>query len=172
MRNARMCATASFVLTVFLFALFPSGAAIHPKSRAAAIQKIRAAKLVFFEDQTGAATVGPKTLETLKKWGKFQFVQDRASADLILLLSADPYKGGNIILSGGQTGSVGSGGEVEEDRVPNFTRAAPVRYAYLTVIDPKSGEPLWSASHHWGGLLTGFNSAGARLVGKLKKEIK
>ena len=172
MGNVRMHTAASFLLTLSLFSPCASLAAIHRKDHAAAIQQIRGAKLVFFEDQTGAATVGQKTLEALKKWGKFQFVQDRTKADLILLLSADPYKGGDIILSGGQTGSVGSGGNVEEDQVPNFTKAAPVRDAYLTVIDPKSGELLWTASHHWGGLLTGFNSTGARLVGKLKKEIK
>jgi len=46
-----------------------------------------------------------------------------------------------------------------------------VRDAYLTVIDPTTGKSLWSDSHVWGGLLTGKNSAGARLVQKLQKQI-
>ena len=60
----------------------------------------------------------------------------------------------------------------KNDDVPTFNKAAPVRYAYLTVYDAKSGENLWSAEHQWGGALTGFHSAGARLVNKLRKEIE
>jgi hypothetical protein len=43
---------------------------------------------------------------------------------------------------------------------------------YLTVIDPKTGENLWSDSHQWGGLLTGFNTTGERLVKKLENQTK
>jgi hypothetical protein len=92
-------------------------------------------------------------------------------ADLVLLLSADPYHGGYIIFASGQTGSVDSRGNVQEDRVPNYNKQAPVRDAYLTVIDPKTGRNLWSDSHVWGGLLTGANIVGERLVKKLEKQI-
>jgi len=93
-------------------------------------------------------------------------------ADLILLLSADPYKGGYIIMSGGQTGTIDVHGKIDVDPIPNYNKQAPVRYAYLTVIDPKTGENLWSDSHRWGGLLTGFNSVGARLVKELEEQTK
>ena len=83
--------------------------------------------------------------------------------------SADPYKGGYIISSEGQTGTV-ENGHIDEDRVPNYNRQAPVRYVFLTVIDPKTGDTLWSASHRWGGLLTGYNTAGERLVKKLENQ--
>ena len=42
----------------------------------------------------------------------------------------------------------------------------------LTVIDPHTGENLWSDSHVWGGVLTGKNSAGERLVKELQGEMK
>jgi hypothetical protein len=54
-------------------------------------------KSVYFQNQTGPDAVGKNALAQLKKWGKFQLVADPKLADLIFLLSADPYKGGNII---------------------------------------------------------------------------
>ena len=133
--------------------------------------QIRVAKTVYLDNQSGSDAVGRETLAQLKKWGKFKIVSDRVQADLIFVLSADAPKGGNIIFSGGQTGTV-QDGRVEEDQVPTYNKQAPVRYLYLTVVDSKNGEKLWSDSHKWGGLLTGFNSAGARLVKKLQKEVK
>lgn len=134
--------------------------------------KILSAKRIYFDDQTRAPAVGKKALAQLEKWGRFQIVKDRGQADLILLLSADPYKGGYIIMSGGQTATVQDGGRIEQDPIPNFFKLAPVRDPYLTVIDPETGESLWTGSHLWGGLLTGFNSAGERLVKKLKKQVE
>jgi len=75
-------------------------------------------------------------------------------------------------MSGGQTGSIDDSGQITEDPVPNYNKQSPTRYAYLTVIDPKTGANLWSGKHLWGGLLTGFNSGGARLVKELEKQTK
>src|SRR5271155_4174746 len=133
--------------------------------------KILSAKSVYFDDRTGAPAAAKKAAEQLKKWGRYQIVSDRKQADLILLFSADPYKGGYIIVSGGQTATIGKNGEIEEDSIPTFNKLAPVRDAYLTVIDPCTGESLWSDSRVWGGLLTGFDSVGERLVSKLKKQV-
>src|SRR5580704_9791668 len=60
----------------------------------------------------------------------------------------------------------------QRDRVPNYTRQSSVRDAHLTVIDPKTGQNLWTDSHVWGGLLTGANSVGERLVKKLEKQVE
>ena len=130
--------------------------AAQPQKQLARSSIIQSAKSVYLEDKTGMDAVGNKALAQLKKWGRFQIVQDRKQADLIFMLSADPYKGGYIITSGGQTGTV-ENGHIDEDRVPNYNRQAPVRYVFLTVIDPKTGDTLWSDSHRWGGLLTGFS---------------
>jgi len=133
---------------------------------------ILAAKTVFFEDRTGVPAVGKDALAQLKKWGRFQVVPDKSQADLILVLSASPPKGGHIVYSGGQTGTIERSGHIGEDSVPNYHQSAPVRVAYLTVFDAKSRQSLWTDSHQWGGLLTGHNSAGARLISQLKKEMK
>jgi hypothetical protein len=161
----------STFLVVFLFALLFTPLSVHSQKQLPKSPKIQSAKTVYFDDQTGVDAVGAAALAQLKKWGRFQVVQDKNLADLVLLLSADPYHGGYIIFASGQTGSVDSRGNVQEDRVPSYNKQAPVRDAYLTVIDPKTGKNLWSDSHVWGGLLTGANSVGERLVKKLEKQI-
>lgn len=134
--------------------------------------RILNAKTVCFLNRTGSDPVGDRALAQLKKWNRFQIVSQLKDADLVFLLSADPYKGGNVLLSSGQTGSLDDRGHISEDPVPNYNKASPARYAYLTVLDPKTGENLWSDQHAWGGLLTGFDSVGARLIAKLEKETK
>jgi len=100
-----------------------------------------------------------------------RLVTDPKQADLIFLLSADSYKGGNIIFADGQTGNT-TEGHISEDPVPNYNKQSPTRYAYLTVIDAKTGDNLWSDKHQWGGLLTGFNSVGERLIRELQSQTK
>jgi hypothetical protein len=134
--------------------------------------RILSARNIYFDNQTGAAAVGDDALAELKKWGRFQIVTDRKQADLIILLTADPYPQRKLIISGGQTGSIDTTGHVYEDPVPDFNAVSITRYAYLTVIDPANGDKLWAAEHVWGGLLTGFNSVGHRLVKDFEKRYK
>jgi hypothetical protein len=169
--EALMRNSAPFV-PVIIFVCLVAPLSVYSQKQLAKSAKILSAKTVYFDDQTGVAAVGTAALTELKKWGRFQVVQDKKSADLVLLLSADPYKGGYIIFASGQTGGVDSSGHVHEDSVPNFNSQAPVRDAYLTVIDPKTGKSLWSDSRVWGGLVTGANSAGQRLVKKLEKQVE
>ena len=158
------------VFLVSLFAICCS--AVTAQQPSAKSPKILSAKSVCFKNTTGSGKVGENALAALKKWGKYQIVSDPKQADLILLLSADPYKGGNLVFADGQTGSIDDQGNVTKDSKPDFNKLSPTRYAYLTVIDSKTGYTLWSDNHVWGGLLTGFNSVGARLVKKLESETK
>jgi hypothetical protein len=160
------CVPLMLILTGFL-ALTPADG----QKQLAQSPRILSAKTAYFVNQTGSVAVGKNALAQLKKWGKFQVVTDEKQADLIFLLSADPYKGGNIIFASGQTGTV-ENGEVTKDAVPNFDKQSPTRYAYLTVIDARTGDNLWSDKHLWGGLLTGFNSVGERLVKQLQNQTK
>lgn len=143
----------------------------HAQKGPAKSQRILSARTVYFDDQTGADAVGKAAVAQLKKWGRFKIVEDKNQADLILLLSAEPYHGGDLLMASGNTGSIDANGKVLEDPVPNFNKLAPTRDAYLTVIDPKTGDTLWTDSHVWGGVLTGANSVGERLVKKLKKQV-
>jgi len=46
-----------------------------------------------------------------------------------------------------------------------------VGYTYITVVDPKTGDSLWSDSKTWGNLYNGFHSATKGLVDELMKRI-
>ena len=144
---------------------------VQAQKQMAKSPKLKAAKTVYFDNKTAADAVGAETEKELRKWGRFTLVSDKKNADLIFLLTADPYRGGYIVMASGQTGTVDNG-KFEEDPVPIYNLQTPVREAYLSVIDPKDGRLLWSDSHVWGGVLTGVNSVGARLVKKLEKEMK
>ena len=157
---------ATFALTSLLFVASARG-----QKQLAQSPRILSAKTAYFDNETGSDAVGKTALAQLKKWGKFQIVAEKKEAELIFLLSADPYKGGNVTFASGQTGSV-ENGHVTEDAVPNYNKQSPTRYAYLTVIDGKTGDNLWSDKHLWGGLLTGFNSVGERLVKELESQTR
>lgn len=157
-----------FISLAALLLLATSGIA---QKESPQMQKILAAKSVYFDNQTGSDSVGNAALSELRKWGRFQIISNRKQADLIVLLSSDPYKNGNVLLASGQTGTLDHG-QVVKDPTPTFNKLTPTRYAYLTVIDQESGDVLWTSEHVWGGLLTGFNSAGERLIKKLESDTK
>jgi hypothetical protein len=157
---------------LLLALVFLSSSSALAQKQLAQSPRILNAKTIYFLNKTGSDAVGDRAVAQLKKWGKFRLVNDRKQADLIFLLSADPNKNGNILLSGGQTGSIDDKGHISQDPMPNYNKASPTRSAYLTVLDPKTGDNLWSDEHVWGGLLTGFDSVGARLVAKLEKQTK
>ena len=167
--GASMRNYAHLVILVLINLIVPISADAQKQS--AKSPKIVSARTVYFDNRTGNDAVGATAVAQLRKWGRFQVVQDKKAADLIFLLSADPYHGGYIIFASGQTGTMDPNGHVQEDSVPDYNRQAPVRDVYLTVIDSSNGQNFWSDSHVWGGLLTGVNSAGERLVQKLQKQI-
>jgi TonB family protein len=133
-------------------------------------QVIASAKTIYFQDDSGADAVGKKASAELGKWARFQIVRNPQKADLTLLLTTDPGQGGDLILAGGQTASIDPDGHVEEDRVPTFNKLEPVKYAFLIVKNAKSGDTIWIDSSRWGGLLTGFDSVGERLVKEFEKQ--
>jgi hypothetical protein len=122
--------------------------------------RLLTAKLVYFENQTGFAAVGGDTVRELEKWGRFQMVPSRDQAELVFVLS---------------TGDDPRIAHLEDPRFgPDLSfhfRYRPAN-AYLTVDDAITGDRLWAGRHIWGGLLTGFNSAGRRLVHKLRKQVE
>lgn len=161
---------AAFVVAALMAANLGASSAVRAQDQKANSAKLLSAKTIFFDDQIGDAAVGGAALAELKRWGRFQIVQDQSHADLIILLSADPSHGGNVILANGQIGTMDASGNTEPDAAPIQKKGNAARDAYLTVIEPKSNEVLWSDSHVWGGVLTGKDSAGERLVKSLEKQ--
>lgn len=148
------------------------------------------AKTVYIDNQSGIAKLGDKCYTQLEKWGRFKVIQDPKQADLILLLSAHEYTSGYVTTGGDSTstvsttstvntttagdqttGTVNASGTVNTTTDPIYTTPMTVGYTYLTVIDPKTGDNLWSASKRWGNLYTGFHSATKGLVDDLMKRV-
>jgi hypothetical protein len=63
--------------------------------------RILSAKSVYFDDQLDVPAVGKKAFAQLKKWGRFQIAPNRNRSDLTIVLSADPPKGSQVMVSGG-----------------------------------------------------------------------
>jgi hypothetical protein len=141
---------------IAIIAAIPTSSSAQHKNLLETSPKITAAKTIYFADQTGNAAVANKALAELQKWGRFRIVNDPKSADLYIVLSAVRYSSDMTLFGHPMT---------SEDKAP------PPEYAFLAVVDPATQESLWSDSTRWGGVLTGINSAGARLVKKLKDQL-
>ncbi|MGB9233148.1 MAG: hypothetical protein WCC04_01960 [Terriglobales bacterium] len=157
---------------LLVFVLFTFAVEIAAKERHLPLPpQITAAKTVYIDNQSGLAKLGDRAYEQLTKWGHFQVIQDRKQADLILLMSARAYDGGYITSGGGTTGTIDESGNINTTNNPTYTSHVSVNYTFLTVIDPKTGDSLWSDSKRWGNLYTGFHSATKGLIDELMKRI-
>jgi hypothetical protein len=82
----------------------------------------------------GLAVARDTALQQLESWGRFQISQQRRQADLVFLFSGNPYLGDYITRDG-------------PDKRP-----VAVDFTIMTVIDPNTGQTLWTDSRRWGSL--------------------
>ena len=149
-------------LLLSAFFILLSGFLVGAKGQKRALAtQLFTAKSVYFDNETGFAAVGDDAVRELQKWGRFQVVRRRDDAELVFVLSSEVYYP--------DVSRPVYNGDFEPDlfRLPHKPA-----YAYLTVVDTASGKMLWSSVHAWGGLLTGFNSAGRRLINRLRKQVE
>jgi len=90
--------------------------------------------------------------EQLKRWGRFEVSNNARGADLIFLISGNPYLGDYLTHNGPDTRKVSSASTI------------------VTVIDPSTGRGLWSDSRHWGS--TRIEAATKDLIDELRKQIE
>ncbi len=168
-----LAAIQSLFLATVLASLLGQSAPSEKDRAAAALQQIRSARTIYFDDQTHVkSAVGGKAHTELRKWGRYKVADDRTKADLILLFSLHKYTGGYDVYPGGPTGAKNMHGQSQEELAHDYVQSEPAQAGFLTAIDPKTGEALWSYSERWGGLLTGFDSVGVRLIKRFEKETK
>jgi len=117
------------------------------------------AKFIYLDNETGSAAVGRDTLRELTEWGRFQVV-GQAQAQLLIVLSTEEFIDDELPSNGGDF-------DPETLHLPR----KPLN-AFLTVIDKSTGDRVWIDSRPWGGLLTGENSAGRRLIARLRKRVE
>jgi len=177
------------ILSLAVIASFSTTSTAGDKHQPLPPQIIKATT-VYIDNQSGVAKLGDRCYTEIEKWSRFKVVQDPKTADLVFLLSAKEYTRGYVTSGGGSTstvytsgniyattignqttGTVNTSGTVSTTTQPTYTRAVTVGYTYLTVIDPKTGESLWSDMKRWGNLFTGFHSATKGLIDDLMKRI-
>jgi hypothetical protein len=116
--------------------LNPSTGVIHIDDILAGVPpKVSAAKTVYIDCDgcvRGMAAAWKAAFEELEDWGRYDVIPDPQKADLIILLSANPYAGDFVTRDG-----------------PDM-RAMKVDVTYMNVVDPRTGANLWGDSRQYG----------------------
>lgn len=116
--------------------------------------KVTKAKSLYIDCDScvrGMAAAWLAAFEQLSNWGRFDVVPDPKKADLILLLSPNPYLGDYVTRDG-------------PDKRP-----IRVDITYMNVVDPRTGESFWDDSRRWGALFVA--RATRDLIGEFKDEL-
>jgi hypothetical protein len=100
----------------------------------------------------GLAVAQDTAVLQLQSWGRFQISQQRWESDLVFLFSGNPYLGDYITRDGPDP------------------RPVVVDFTIMTVIDPKTGQSLWTDSRRWGSLRV--RSATKDLIGELRQQME
>ena len=96
-------------------------------------------------------------------------VQDRKSADIILLLSAREYHGGYVTTGNIYANQNDYGyGSTTTGTVTTRTQEITSGTTYITLLDAATGDSLWADAREWGK----FRSATRGIIKDLKKRIE
>lgn len=98
------------------------------------------------------AKAGPVALQALMDWNHYTLIADPRKADLVFVVSANPYLGDFATRDG-----------------PDKRQAA-VNITYVNVVDPRTGEDLWGDSRQWGSLLV--SKATHDLIAEFEAQLK
>jgi hypothetical protein len=129
----------SFLIVFCLWAALPfSAAAQKDKDKHALIPtKILRSDTVYIDCSAcprALANAGKTANQELRDWGRFHLVNDRRTADLVFLYGGNPYEGDYITRDG-----------------PDM-RPVHIETTFMTIVDPKTGEGLWTDARKWGSL--------------------
>src|SRR6476660_1056784 len=141
-RQIALLALVSITLTPLLFAKK------QPQSQHAPLPaKVLQGKTIYIQNDSGWAQMGDKAYSALKAWGKYQIVQEKGKADLILVLgvSSTQTEGTDhkwVNLHNSQTGAWTSGS------VP-VASTDTVQFSEIKLIDPATGDAMWADRREW-----------------------
>jgi hypothetical protein len=137
-----------------LVAAFVPSAPAKKTERPPLPTKIMQATSVFVDCvcPQGLAVARETALQQLQNWGRFQISEQRWQSDLIVLFSGNAYIGDYITRDGPDE------------------RPVVVDFTIMTVIDPKTGQSLWTDSRRWGSLRV--RSATKDLIQELRQQME
>lgn len=100
----------------------------------------------------GLAVARDTALQQIQSWGRFQISEQRRFTDLVILFSGNPYMGDYVTRDGPDN------------------RPVKVDFTIMTVIDPYTGQTLWTDSRRWGSLRV--RSATKDLIEELRQQME
>lgn len=125
----------AFFLALWICLALPFPAAAQKEKHATIPTKILRSETVFVDCSAcprELANAGKTAPVELHDWGRFQVVSNPRGADLVFLFGGNPYEGDYITRDGPDT------------------RPVHIETTFMTVIDPKTGEGLWTDARKWG----------------------
>jgi hypothetical protein len=111
-------------------------------------QVVLSAKTIYVENQTTDGQLQTAVYVELTKWGRYQIVENREKADLILSLS-----NGNIVrfVSGDAAAAPTAQIKAPPTAPPVADETVPPGFTRVSLLDPKTGSPLWSGQRKTSG---------------------
>jgi hypothetical protein len=142
MRKLLLLATTIFLAPAFAYA---------GQEKMPLPERVLTAKTIYIDNRSGQADIGDKAYDELRKWGRLQVVGSAEKADVVLLLSTTEYvQGYRLDSRSDTTGTINSSGQLTAQTDGDATvRAVVSGMTYITLIDQKSGDSLWSNSRAW-----------------------
>jgi hypothetical protein len=98
------------------------------------------------------ANAGKAGQQALGTWNRFRLVEDPKQADILFIFSGNPYLGDYVTRKGPDQ------------------RPVKIDSTFVTVVDPHTGEELWSDSRNWGSWRMG--NATRALIDELRSELE
>ena len=130
---------AAFTLFV-LFGTITSQANDKHDKRASLAASVVSAKTVYVENQTTTAELQNTAYTELLKWGRLQIVDSPQKADIVLRVSNGNYV---KFVPGGENPPASKPKAGNQD-FAGADEAVPPGSTRISVIDPKTGNSLWS----------------------------
>jgi hypothetical protein len=143
------------LLAAFLFVATLAPAALAKRTERPSLPaKILQADSVFVDCVCPRALAAAQetALLEIRSWGRFQISEDHRHTDLVFLFSGNPYLGDYLTRDG-------------PDKRP-----VAIVSTILTVIDPVTGQTLWTDSRQWGSWR--IRGATKDLIQELRQQIE
>lgn len=127
-------------LTLFATLLLSTLSAQADDKRPRLPMSVSNARTIYVDNQTTSAELQNTAYTELAKWGRFQIVDAPQKADIILRLS----NGNSVKFVPGDGSAPASAAQSTKGSFQGADETVPPGSTRISVIDPKSGNSLWS----------------------------
>jgi hypothetical protein len=129
------------VLIAIVFFTILGAVPVRAKEKQSSLpSRVLSAGTVFVDNQTTSAELTNTAYTELSKWGRLQVVDTAQKADIVLRLSNGNYV---KFVPGGESAAAADT-KVAKQNFVGADEAVPPGSTRISVIDPKTGNSLWS----------------------------